>query len=240
MLEKKEIIGKIHSFESFGTLDWPGIRFVVFMSWCPLKCKYCHNIDIAIGESGKSYSSQEVLDKVVKVKEYISKNWGVTVSWGDPFMQPEFLEDFLKKCNENNIHTCVDTSLFTNKENIDKVAKYTDLFMVSIKHMNDDEHKKLTWVSNNKILENIQYISKLKKDLIIRFVLVPGYTDTEENLIKFKEFLKNINYKKIEILPYSNIGEFKWKELWLNYKFKKQHLPTADDIIRVKKFLNIH
>ena len=208
MNPSNEPIGMIHSFETFGTLDGPGLRFVVFFEGCPLRCVFCHNRDMLDLKNYMKMTPAQLLKTVLDYKPYFGEKGGVTVSCGDPVFQPKFLLEFLKLCKANGIHTTVDTSLFTTPEVIKSIVPYTDLFMVSLKHFDSDIHKCLTGVPNEKILENIKMLSKiieqckrLKKGkngarpatqcsrLWFRYMILPGYTDTRKNLKALVEFL---------------------------------------------------
>ena len=179
----KDIQAKIHSFESMGAVDGPGIRFIIFMQGCNLKCKYCHNRDTWDIKCGKVYCMQEVIDKILKYQNYFkSSNGGVTVSGGEPLLQPKFLINLFKQLKKHNIHTAIDTSGNVQiTDEIKELINLTDLFLLDIKCINDDICKKLTGVSNKKELEFARYLSDNNKDIWIRQVLVPGYTDKKED-----------------------------------------------------------
>ncbi len=238
MPEDKAIKGKIHSFESFGTLDGPGIRLVVFMSGCPLRCKYCHNIDVVLDKNSPSYIPEEIIKKILKNKPYLdASGGGVTLSGGDPVFQPEFLKEFLKLCKENNVHTAVDTSLYTSKKLIDDILPYTDLFMVSLKHFDTKKHRWLTGVPNEQILENIHYLSEKKARIWLRYLVLPGITDTAENLQALISFCKKINFELIEILAYHKMGVSKWQDLGLQYELNDVPIPKKEEIEKIKDLI---
>ncbi len=235
--ERKE--GFVHSFESFGTVDGPGIRFVIFMAGCFLKCKYCHNIDMATFKGGKKWSVEEIVQKILKNREYLeASDGGVTFSGGDPFFQPDFLLEMIKRCREEGLHVTVDTSLYAEKEEIRKVAEYTDLFMVSLKHFDSEKHKFLTGVGNQEILENLKFLSDLGSRIWLRLVLLPGWTDSEFNLVELRDFCKTINFEKLELLPYHTMGVKKWEALKIPYYFNDLKVPNEEQILEVKNFLN--
>lgn len=231
--------GFIHSIESMGTVDGPGIRTVVFMSGCPLRCQYCHNIDVTIPKSGTEYSAQDLVKKVIKNKSYFdSSGGGVTFSGGEPFFQTDFLKECLTLLQKEGVHTVVDTSLFTTCENLEKIIPHTDLFMVSVKHMNDEKHKDLTRVSNVSIFENLRFLSKQKVKIRIRFLVLPNVTDTTENLEKFRDFMREIKPLEIELLPYYDYGVSKWKDLGFEYQMKNMKTPTESEIKKVCDYLS--
>lgn len=233
--------GYIHSFETMGTVDGPGIRTVVFFSGCSLRCQYCHNVDMQNVDKKTQISVDEVMEKILKNKEYYnSSNGGVTFSGGDPLFQSKFLLELLKRCKAEKIHTTVDTSLYTIETNIlDEIIPYTDLFLVSLKHFDDEIHKKLTGVSNKKILSNLKkyFSSKNSPKLWLRYLVLPGYTDTKQNLDDLVKFISQINYEKFEILPYHKMGIEKWKKLDLKYELEHIIPPTKKDLQKIKTFL---
>jgi len=237
----KEQVGRIHSFETFGTVDGPGIRFVIFMQGCFLKCKYCHNRDTWDINSGMEYKVSEVIEKITKYQNYFNENGGVTISGGEPLIQVDFLIELFNELKKMGIHTAIDTSgCFKINDKIKKLIDLTDLFLVDVKCINDKICRELTGVSNEYELAFIKYLSDNNKQLWIRQVLVPGITDKEEDLLKLKDFIKSLNnVKNVEVLGYHDIGKFKWDEL--GYKYELEHIPNAsdEDIKRAKKILEI-
>ncbi len=231
-------MGKIHSFESMGTVDGPGIRFVVFMGSCPLRCLYCHNIDAVVGDDFKEYSVDDVIEKILKNKPYFDgSGGGVTFTGGEPLMQPGFLKECLARCKEEGIHTTVDTSLFAARDVVEGLLKYVDLWMVSLKHFDDEKHKKLTGVSNVRILDNLKLLSDAEVRLWLRFVLLPEWTDTEENLNALADFCGLTNYEKLELLPYHRMGVGKWNDVGLDYQLEEVKVPEAERVAKVRGFL---
>lgn len=234
--------GMIHSFESFGALDGPGIRFVVFLEGCPLRCVYCHNRDMLDMKDYLCMSAEELVNDIIKYKPYFGSKGGVTFSGGDPVFQPEFLLEVLKLCKKNGIHTTVDTSLFTSRKVIDSIFPYVDLFMVSLKHFNSEVHRRLTGCGNEQILDNIAYLSHeivahSGPKLWLRYVVLPGYTDTKDNLKALVEFLHQINFELIELLPYHTYGIYKWKKLGLKYALNDLNPPKVSVVMNIKKTL---
>lgn len=242
-MEKKDLkqYAKIHSFESFGTVDGPGIRYVIFLQGCHLKCKYCHNRDTWDINGGYYSSLDEILDKIENYKNYIMPNGGVTVTGGEPLLQVHFLIELFKKLKEKNIHTCIDTSGMVDiTEDIKTLLNYTDLVLLDIKHIDPIKCKNLVGVSNERELKFAEYLSQNNIDMWIRQVLIPGYTDDENDLKKLKSFIDKLNsVKKVELLPYHNMGEYKWKKLGLNYDFKDVKVPTAEEVKKSKQILGI-
>lgn len=235
-------IARIHSFESFGAVDGPGIRYVIFMQGCALKCKYCQNRDTWNLNGGMEYTSDELVAKVSRYKNYFAvSGGGVTVSGGEPLLQMNFLIEFFSKLKSLGIHTAIDTSgSFAITEDMKKLIDLTDLFLLDIKCINDEICKDLTGVSNKRELEFARYLSEQGKDIWIRQVLVPGYTDKEEDLKKLKEFISELHtVRKVEILPYHDLGKFKWSELGCKYELEGVPPATSQDVNRAKQILGI-
>lgn len=234
--------GRIHSFESLGAVDGPGIRFVIFMQGCNLKCKYCQNKDTWDLHGGNIYSVEQVLQKILRYKNYIIPNGGVTISGGEPLLQSKFLIPLFTELKKHNIHTCIDTSgAFDLTDDIKKLIDLTDLFLLDIKCINDTIAKDLTGVSNKKELEFAEYLSNINKPLWIRQVLVPGITDDEQDLLKLKEFISCLKtVEKVEILPYHDLGKFKWEKLGCKYELEGYRTANSDDVKRAKQILGIN
>jgi len=233
---------RIHSFESFGTVDGPGIRFVVFMQGCSLKCKYCHNRDTWDLCGGTLYTIDEVLTKIEKYKNYfMPSGGGVTISGGEPLLQLPFLLQLLPKLKEDGIHIAIDTSgNFAITEDIKKIIDLTDLFLLDIKCINDEKAKNLTGVSNKKELNFARYLSDINKPLWIRQVLVPGITDDEQDLLELKNFIFSLKtVEKVEVLPYHDLGKFKWENLGCKYELEGYRAANQEDVKRAKEILEI-
>lgn len=240
------ILGKVHSIETFGAVDGPGIRFVIFLKGCAMRCKYCHNPDTWCNQVGETMSSEELISKALKYKTYWKKDGGITVSGGDPLLQIDFLIELFTLAKKHNINTCIDTSgqpFINNKEylaKLDKLLEVTDLFLLDIKEMNNVKHKWLTSKSNENILEFAKYLSDHNKKMRIRHVLVPTITDDEKDLIALKDFVHSLkNVEKFEILPYHSFGVYKYKELNLPYELLDIKEPTDEEIKRAKRILEI-
>lgn len=233
--------GRIHSFESLGAVDGPGVRFVVFMQGCSLKCKYCQNRDTWNLKGGTTYSSDEIVEKILRYKNYIMPNGGVTISGGEPLLQTKFLIELFTKLKKYNIHTCIDTSgSVVLTDEIKELIDLTDLFLLDIKCINDEKAINLTGVSNKKELEFARYLSSINKSMWIRQVLVPGYTDDEQDLIKLREFISTLkSVEKVEVLPYHDLGKFKWEQLGEVYPLENVRTANNDDVKRAKEILEI-
>lgn len=236
----QEIVGKIHSIETCGTVDGPGIRFVIFTQGCPMRCLYCHNPDSWDFVSNNLLTTDEILTKYNGVKEFCTG--GITVTGGEPLMQIDFIIELFKKAQENNIHTALDTSgiLFdkTNTSKIDELLKYTSLVLLDIKHIDNDEHKKITGHSNKNILEFAKYLSKKEIPVWIRHVVVPNLTYNEYYLTKLGEFLAELtNIKALDVLPYHDMAISKYKEL--NIKYPLEGIPnlTKEEAINARNII---
>ena len=242
-MEKEDLryYAKVHSVESFGTVDGPGIRFVLFMQGCHLKCKYCHNRDTWNINGGIYKSLDEIFDKIMRYKNYIYPNGGVTVTGGDPLIQAKFVYELFKKLRKEKIHTCIDTSgMFPLTTDIKKVLSVTDLVLLDIKHIDDKKCKELVGNSNELELNFAKYLSDNNIDMWIRQVIVPGITDNKEDLLKLKSFISSLNtVKKVELLPYHDMGKYKWKELGIDYELKNIKPATTKDIEKAKRVLGI-
>lgn len=234
--------GRIHSFESFGTVDGPGIRFVVFMQGCPMRCKYCHNPDTWDACGGMIYTAEEVALRALRYKNYMANGGGVTVSGGEPLLQIEFISELFRILKSNGVHTAIDTSGITfdksRTEQFGELLKYTDLVLLDIKHIDEAEHEKLTGHSNKKVLEFARYLSDNGVDLWIRHVLVDGITDNDEYLKELRKFINTLKtVKKVEVLPYHSMGEVKYEKMNLSYPLKGVKPPSAERIENARKIL---
>lgn len=233
--------GRIHSFESLGAVDGPGVRFVIFMQGCSLKCKYCQNRDTWDLHGGTTYSVEELIEKILRYKNYIMPNGGVTISGGEPLLQAKFLIELFTELKKYNIHTCIDTSgSFDLTYDIKKLIDLTDLCLLDIKCINDEKAKELTGVSNKKELAFAEYLSSIGKPMWIRQVLVPGITDDEQDLLALKEFISTLKtVEKVEILPYHDLGKFKWEKLGCKYELEGYRTANQEDVKRAKEILGI-
>ena len=238
----EEVKGKIHSIETFGTLDGPGIRFVLFMQGCALHCKFCHNRDTWETSTNNLMTTDEVIENVKKCDSFIKfSKGGVTVSGGEPLLQVPFLIELFTKLITLGYHTAIDTSgMFEITPNIRLLLKLTDLVLLDIKQINDAKCKDLCGFSNKLELEFAKYLSNNNIPMWIRYVLVPKITDDEKDLLNLKEFIDTLKtVEKIEIHPYHNIGRYKWKNLGLEYPLEGVPQATEKDVLRAKKILGI-
>lgn len=231
--------GRIHSIETFGTVDGPGIRCIFFFQGCPLKCKYCHNRDTWDAKIGTEYTADELIEKACKYKSYMkSSGGGITASGGEATLQADFLAELFAKAKENDIHTCLDTSGFVDVEKIDKVLDNTDLVLLDLKHMDDEKSKELTGVSIQKTLKLAKHLDERNIPVWIRHVLVPGITDSEDNLSKLGEFAASLNnVDRFELLPYHSIGIHKWESMGIDYELKDVRDADQDDVKKASEII---
>ena len=228
--------GYIHSFESFGTKDGPGIRFVLFLQGCPLRCLYCHNVD-TWDLKNKKYilTPEETMKEISKVRGFI-KTGGITVSGGEPLIQPEFILELFKLCREEKIHTAVDTSGYLLNDRIKEVLELTDLVLLDIKHIDPAKYQTLTSVELKPTLEFMEYLSKINKPVWLRYVLVPGYTDNEKDLKAWAKYVSKFkNVERVDILPFHQMASYKWESLGKTYQLKDTPAPSKEEIEKAEE-----
>lgn len=237
--------GYVHSLESFGSVDGPGVRYIIFLTGCAMRCQFCHNPDTWDMKKGTLYTTDELLEKAMKYRSYWKNDGGITVSGGEALLQIDFLTELFRKAKANGIHTTLDTSgnPFTREEpffsKFNELMKYTDLVMLDIKHIDDEQHKILTGCTNKNILDLARYLSDIKKPVWIRHVLVPERSDYDEYLIKLDEFIQSLdNVQKVEVLPYHTLGAYKWDELGYEYKLKGIDPPSVERVENANKLLH--
>ena len=245
MCEYSQRKGSVHSIETFGSVDGPGIRFVIFLQGCKMRCQYCHNPDTWSTNSKDMVSADELLEQALRYRTYWGEKGGITVSGGEPLLQMDFLIELLQKAKKAGVHTAIDTSgsIFSRNEpffqKFNTLMKYTDLILLDLKHIDDAKHKSLTGCSNRNILDMARYLAEIKKPVWIRHVLVPERSDNDEDLIRLDEFVRSLgNVERFEVLPYHTLGIFKWEELKIPYQLKGINPPTADRIANANKLLH--
>ena len=229
------IKGKIHSLESFGAADGPGVRFVVFLKGCDMRCKYCHNPDSWASKGGEEWTAEDLIAKIMKYQSYWGKDGGLTVSGGEPLLQIDFLTELFKLAKKEGVHTTIDTSgnPFTREEpffsKFNELMKYTDLLLLDIKEINPERHRELTKKDNANILDMAKYLAETGKPVWIRHVLVPEHRDFDEDLDKLGEFIAALgNVERVEVLPYHTLGLFKWENLGIKYQLEGIEPPTDE------------
>ncbi len=237
--------GRIHSYESFGTVDGPGIRFVVFFQGCPMRCKYCHNPDTWNASGGREVTAEEVLKEALKYKSYFGTKGGVTATGGEPMLQLPFLTELFSLLKAKGIHTCLDTSAATfpadpaaDRGAFDDLSKVTDLVLLDIKHIDEDAHRALTGMTGAHARAFAEYLSEQGKPMWIRHVLVPGITDDDGALHRLRAFLDTLKtVEKVEVLPYHTLGVSKYAALGIDYPLKGVRPPERERIRNARSIL---
>ena len=246
--------GRVHSLETFGLVDGPGVRYVVFLQGCRMRCKFCHNPETWNMNGGEVWTAKDLFARAYRYKTYWMKgeklNGGITVSGGEPLLQIDFLIEFFKLCKDKDIHTTLDTSAnpFTREEpffsKFEKLMEVTDLVMLDIKHMDEEQHVLLTGQKNDNILDMAKYLSDTGKSMWIRHVLVPERSDRDDYLWKLHDFIEKLDHvERVEVLPYHTLGVYKWKELGIPYGLEGIEPPTqeriqnANEILKTAKYL---
>lgn len=237
--------GRIHSIESFGSVDGPGVRYVVFMQGCGMRCQFCHNPDTWSMSEGYEISADELLNRALRYKGYWKDNGGITVSGGEPLLQTDFLIEFFAGAKEAGVHTALDTSgsPFTRHEpffgKLKRLMEVTDLVLLDIKQIDEKRHKVLTGRGNSNILDMAKYLSDTGKPVWIRHVLVPGESDDDELLRRLDAFIRTLNnVERVEVLPYHTLGIFKWDELNMEYPLKGVAPPSQARIDNACRLLH--
>ena len=246
-IEKQEsapVLGNIHSVESFGSADGPGVRYIVFLKGCAMRCKYCHNPDTWAGQGEDWQTPEEVLNKALRYKNYWKKNGGITVSGGEALLQIDFVTELFRLAKEKGVNTCLDTSgnPFTRQEpffgKFRKLMEVTDLFMLDIKHMDPAGHRKLTGCDNANILDMARFLSDSGKAMWIRHVLVPGITDDPKDLFALGEFIAGLKtIQALDVLPYHDMGKVKYKALGIPYPLETVPPLSKEDAAKAKDII---
>ena len=238
------IQGAVHSTESFGAVDGPGIRFIIFLKGCRMRCRYCHNVDTWNPDGAEMYTPCELLDRAERYRSYWGKRGGITVSGGEPLLQMDFLTELFRQAKERGIHTALDTAgqPFTREEpffgKFRELMEVTDLVLLDIKEIDPGKHLALTGWDNANILDLAHYLSEIGKTVWIRHVLVPGVTDFDGDLQELKEFLDTLtNIEKVEVLPYHSMGEPKWEKLGIPYTLTGTKPPDAERLENARRIL---
>ena len=244
-----EVKARVHSLESFGTVDGPGVRFVVFLQGCPMRCQYCHNPDTWRYDAGTLMTADEIMTEYDRNASFY-QHGGITVTGGEPLLQIDFVLELFRKAKAKGVHTCVDTSgILFNPDNPVTVAKYdalcelTDLFLLDLKHIDPEAHKKLTAQDNTNILAFARYLAKKNQAIWVRHVVVPGITDSEEDWHRLGTFMAELpNVKALEVLPYHTMGVVKYEKLGIPYPLegvpamdKKTAVRAREEILKARK-----
>lgn len=238
------MLGRVHSTDSFGSADGPGVRYLVFLQGCPMRCRYCHNPDTWATDRGTLRSASELLDEAERYRRYWGPEGGITVSGGEALMQVGFVAELFEQAHARGISTCLDTSLapFTRDEpfigDFRRVARAADLVIADVKHVDPERHRWLTGRDNANILDGIKWLSDEGVALWVRQVLVPGITDDEDSLRRTRAFIDTLaTVRRVEVLPYHTLGVYKWHELGIPYPLEGVEPPSAESVARAREIL---
>ncbi|MBQ4235979.1 MAG: pyruvate formate lyase-activating protein [Treponema sp.] len=237
-------VGFVHSIESCGAVDGPGVRYIIFLSGCPMRCLFCHNPDTWEIGKGEKREPLGLIEEALSCRSYWGKKGGITVSGGEPLVQIDFLTELFTIAKEKGITTCIDTAGGPFSRNpawlskFEKLCSLTDTFLMDIKIIDPEKHKALTGLGNENIIDMFRYLDEKKKDVWIRHVLVPGWSDNDEYLTKTRDFIRTLsNIKRVEILPYHTLGIMKYKSLGIPYPLEGTDSPSAERIQNAKAIL---
>ena len=237
-MKQCNMIGKIHSFQSLGTLDGPGVRFVVFTQGCNLRCGCCHNPDTWDMNNAKEIDVDGIIKKVIRYKEYFGTQGGITVSGGEPLLQPNFVKDLFIKAHEENINTCLDTSGSILNDDVKELLEHTDYVLLDLKYTSNDLYNKYVGCSLNVVLDFLKYLNQINKHTIIRQVIIPSLNDSKEDILKLKELTNEFKcIQKIELLPFKKICEVKYKNMNIDFKFKNFDTPSKEKMDELNSLL---
>lgn len=236
---KENIVGRIHSLQSLGTVDGPGVRFVVFMQGCPLRCKCCHNPDTWDFDGGKEVTAKEIFEKIVRYKEYFGDDGGVTASGGEPICQAEFVKDLFSLCKADGINTCLDTSGCILTDGVKELLKVTDHVLLDIKYTSQEDYRSYVGGDYNDTVKFLDYLNKKNIKTTVRQVIIPSVNDDEQNIFRLKEIVKSRPcVKKVELLPFRKICKVKYDNLKIEFPFGTIKEPTKEEMERLEKLLN--
>ncbi len=231
--------GRIHSFQSLGALDGPGIRFVVFMQGCPLRCGCCHNPDTWEFGIGTEYSPREIVDKAVRYKEYFGKEGGITVSGGEPLCQPEFVKELFEFCHTEGINTCIDTSGYILNDKVKELLKVTDRVLLDFKYTDAEQYNNHVGCELVRVMEFLEYLDSQSIPVTLRQVIIPTLNDNEENILKLKEIKNKYScIDKTELLAFKKICQVKYDKMGIDFPFKDIPSPDNETMARLDKLLN--
>ena len=243
-METSPLLGRVHSVETFGSVDGPGIRFLIFLKGCSMRCRYCHNPDTWDPETDDLRTADELLTQAMRYRSYWGREGGITVSGGEALLQIDFLTELFRKAKAKGIHTCLDTSgqPFTRREpffsKFAELMKYTDLLLFDLKQIDDAKHRELTGRTNRNILDCARYLSDIGKPIWVRHVLVPGITDNDDDLHALRAFIDSLqNVKRVEVLPYHAMGTYKWEQLGIPYTLKDVSAPSEERVRNAEHIL---
>ncbi len=231
------MVGYVHSIETLAAVDGPGVRTAIFMQGCPQRCIYCHNPDTWSNDGGEATEAEELTQKILRYRPYFVNGGGVTISGGEPFRQIDFVTDFLKRLKRENIHTAVDTCGFFLNDKVKAALEYVDLVLLDIKHTNAEMFTKITSVPFSHTVEFLDYMKEIQKPLWIRQVIVPGYTDSEEQIRALLKMLEGAKVEHIDLLPYHTLGVSKWEALGIDYPLDGVEPPENEVMDKLRAIL---
>lgn len=241
----KSVMGFVHSVETFGSVDGPGVRYVIFLQGCKLRCQFCHNPDTWNRRGGEPVTAEDMLAHALKYRAYWGKKGGITVSGGEPLLQMDFLIELFTSAKEEEVHTCLDTAgqPFSRQEpffgKFGRLMQVTDLVLLDIKHMDREQHKRLTGHDNDNILDMARYLSDIRKPVWLRHVLVPERSDYDEYLLQLDAFARSLkNVRRFEVLPYHTLGIHKWEQLRMPYPLSGIDPPAKERVAYVNELLH--
>ena len=234
------VSGQVHSIQSLGTVDGPGLRFVVFLQGCNLRCKCCHNPDTWERQGAKTYTAEEVVEKATKYREYFGEKGGITLSGGEPLLQPDFAYEIFRLCHEKGINTCLDTSGSILNEQVKKLLTETDRVLLDIKYTDDELYRENVGCSLQKPMEFLQYLNEQKIPTTLRQVIIPTLNDKDENIEKLNEIVKEyICIDKVELLPFKKICQTKYDSMNIQFPFANMDTPTKETMNKLNNLLKI-
>ena len=239
-MEKLSIKGKVNSIQTLGTVDGPGVRFVVFMQGCNLRCGCCHNPDTWELSGGKEYTAEELANKAMRYKEYFGTDGGITVSGGEPLLQAEFVAELFKECHKRGINTCLDTSGSILNDTVKEMLKYTDRVLLDIKYTTDEDYKNYVGCEFKKPLGFLSYLNEMKIPVTIRQVIIPTLNNNSENIERLNGIIKKYSViDKTELLPFKKLCSVKYDKLGLDFKFRDIPTPTKAEMENLNSLLDI-
>lgn len=230
--------GRVHSIQSLGAVDGPGVRFVVFMQGCPLRCGCCHNPDTWEFKGGEEWTAEQIVSKAERFKEYFGKEGGITISGGEPLLQAEFAEKVFSLCKEKGINTCLDTSGCVLNVQVEKLLSVTDRVLLDVKYTSAKHYKDFVGCDLEQVLAFLEYLNNHKIPTTLRQVIIPTLNDTKENILKLKEIAKvNSNVDKIELLPFKKLCQMKYDKLGIEFPFKDIEEPSKEKMSELQSLI---